>query len=656
MREPQADVNGYRSIVGANLAHGALFALEADVQGEQSAVISPVPFALGVVPWRQGGVLNVTVVVKATFAAKTSPMSPASAPQPYRISDAHHKNQPMARVTSPSDRVPKKSRVDVTVLGHAHATRGLSVPEMSARFALKQRETLVIDKAVRVVGARMSEGGAPVPFVRMPIVYERAFGGITTAENPIGCGEEGDDDDHPNILNPKDSAQPIGFGPISSAWPVRKKKLGQTPARDVESPLMVLPNEFDFSYFQCAPPDQQIDELASDATLILEGFDPERACVEVALPGARALGAIYGLNAADPEMGTPIDFRADALHVDADSWTATMTFRGHVAISDESRLDQIVVATGIGIGGVDPVIPSMRPPADRIKPAAELSPATTGDLAASNMGGTLMIGNESASPNPALPFAPGHAQLATRGKKRSSETLILPLSAWSQGPTRHLSTATLVLPPSSSDAGSVEPTVVPPRAAPVVAPGPLPIAPPPLLPSLPSAEPTAPSAVAVPTVVSIDEPPRRPEEVVDIERYGFVSALLEQRGAKREHVLKNQSIDPSIWRKAERHWRAELKREMADGIVDNVPRFEEAFVQGWETLHPDHFGVEHYARLTLAEKQSRIVRELKSQGIEPSLGMRLRRVWRRRVQSDSDLSQAFEALVNGEPPPSSGAL
>jgi hypothetical protein len=142
-----------------------------------------------------------------------------------------------------------------------------------------------------------------------------------------------------------------------------------------------------------------------------------------------------------------------------------------------------------------------------------------------------------------------------------------------------------------------------------------------------------------------DEPPRRPEEIVGIDRYGFVSAQLAERGAKVEQTLRTHDIDPAIWRQADRHWRQALRREMAEGVQDKLPKFEEAFVRGWETLHPGKFGVEHYARLAKAEKEARIVRELRAQGLDPSFGMRLRRVWRRRIAQDDALKQAFDAAL-----------
>jgi hypothetical protein len=183
----------------------------------------------------------------------------------------------------------------------------------------------------------------------------------------------------------------------------------------------------------------------------------------------------------------------------------------------------------------------------------------------------------------------------------------------------------------------------------MVTPGPLLISPPPLMPMVAPIEPEVrivdTSSVLVPNVAVADEVPRRPEEIVDIERYGFVSALVAERGAKLEQTLRAQNIDPQIWRKAERFWRHELRREMAEGIPDKLPKFEEAFVCGWESMHPGRFGIEHYARLAKAEKEARIVRELRAQSIEPSLGMRLRRVWRRRILQDEALKRAFDQAL-----------
>lgn len=628
------------------------------MQGEQAARATPVPFVLGVVPWRQGRRFNITVVVKATFLAKTSPASPANAPQPYRISDAHHKNQPLARVTAASDRVPLKPRVDVTVLGNAHAPRGKTVAEMTARIALLHEGEILIDKSVRVVGARRSADSPPLPFVRMPIIYERAYGGIGVSDNLIGCGEEdAEEDDQPNILDPRDSSRPAGFGPLSAAWPARKKLLGNVPVKDIEAPLMILPNNFDGLYFQSAPLDQQLDELPPSAQLVLEGFDPERERIEIELPDARAMGAIYGLDKDNPDRATPIEFRADTLQLDTENWILTLTFRGHIEIQDPSVLDQVVVATGIGIGGRTPIIPDLRPSADKIRPAAEVSPAANDDL-----GGTLMLGYDEPAPGAVLPFVPSGESRPPTG--RSSDTLVLPLSSWSKGSPRDLSTATLALP--SSAPKWAMPAAMPPPLRPASVPMPPPsspasvpmppaapmgISPPPLLHPLISPqerETQGPKYMPPPLLHGPDSGPipnQRPEESIGIDRYGYISALISESKRSPNEVFLAHEIDESTWRKADRHWRREIRHETENGKRERCTIFEDAWVRGWEELNPGRFGVAHYACLVKAEQQGRIRREMRTQGLEPALAMRLRRVWKRRIKANSTLAKAFERLL-----------
>src|SRR6185436_9664871 len=114
----------------------------------------------------------------------SAPMTPAPAAEPFRSHDVHRRNQPLAHVVAPSDRAPRKPRAEVTLLGSACAPHGRPVAEMSARLALLQGGVAVNDKRVRVLGDRDAPGAAPAPFTRMPITYERAYGGTVPA-NPI---------------------------------------------------------------------------------------------------------------------------------------------------------------------------------------------------------------------------------------------------------------------------------------------------------------------------------------------------------------------------------------------------------------------------------------------------------------------------------------
>ena len=79
-----------------------------------------------------------------------------------------------------SDLIHTKPKTDVTLLGHAYAPGGRSARQVDVTLSLAS-----ISKTLRVFGDRYRvQGGLgltttiPEPFETLPIVYERAFGGI----------------------------------------------------------------------------------------------------------------------------------------------------------------------------------------------------------------------------------------------------------------------------------------------------------------------------------------------------------------------------------------------------------------------------------------------------------------------------------------------
>jgi hypothetical protein len=139
-----------------------------------------------------------------------------------------------------------KPATDIYVSGEACAPRGEPVSEMGVSIRVGPAGTdlrvfgdRVWQRAV-TLGVRPS---SPTPFVRMPLVWERAYGGVAAAStearpafeprNPVGCGFETDvdaavDKPVPNLENPRhllnrvsDRPQPIGVGPIARHWQPR---------------------------------------------------------------------------------------------------------------------------------------------------------------------------------------------------------------------------------------------------------------------------------------------------------------------------------------------------------------------------------------------------------------------------------------------------
>jgi hypothetical protein len=176
------------------------------------------------------------------------------------------------------DLVRTKTTTDVIVLGHAYATQGRPVTEIDIGFRVGP-----VVKRLRVTGDRVwrgREASKPEPFVKLPLIYERAYGGFDPASrdtpspqwdvrNPLGTGFalsassiEGlrlPNIEYPDQLvrNWDDRPAPAGFGPICSHWQPRVGLAGTYDEKWQQERLPLLPADFDDRHYLCAPADQQ---------------------------------------------------------------------------------------------------------------------------------------------------------------------------------------------------------------------------------------------------------------------------------------------------------------------------------------------------------------------------------------------------------------
>lgn len=182
-----------------------------------------------------------------------------------------------------SDMILTKSATDIVLLGHAYAPKAKASTKADVMMKIGN-----LKKTLRVFGDRYWEKGLtglkisePKPFVRMPIVYERAFGGTDQksdnpkehgweSRNPVGKGfavkpEHLNGQPLPNIELPgkeitswKDRPVPAGFGPIPGNWEPRIRFAGTYDKKWEQERQPLLPKDFNEKYYQCAPPDQQV--------------------------------------------------------------------------------------------------------------------------------------------------------------------------------------------------------------------------------------------------------------------------------------------------------------------------------------------------------------------------------------------------------------
>lgn len=360
------------------------------------------PASAAVVPWRIGGSLRATVVVKAAFViVPEGPMTPAQ-PEEILRAEAHHGNSVARSVRLTPDTAPRLPRADVVLTGHACAPEGQTAQWVPVRLALF-RDAPLLDKTIYVYG---DEGGT-VPFDRIPLVYERAYGGLGFADNPLGTGTL-ELSSKPNLVHPERANRVSCFAPIGKTWPSRRRLVPSGEHRKaLEAPIPEIPEGFDWSYFQAAPADQRVDQLRGDEWLVLEGMSPTLLRLRSRLPSARAVAVVYGLPGAP--AGTPVELVADTLRIDADRMGCSLVWRGDIAIPSEEALADLRVVAGVDMEGLpiqwpDPAQAAQRQ-AIEAAPTEELIELDA-DVLVPLSTATIDTGGEEKPAPPIVPFVP----------------------------------------------------------------------------------------------------------------------------------------------------------------------------------------------------------------------------------------------------------
>jgi hypothetical protein len=215
-------------------------------------------------------------------------------------------------------------------------------------------------KVVNVFGDRRiyrTSGGAsmtaPEPFDRIPLVYERCFGGwdrrhedpglhSCAAANPVGVGyydrslPVSDDLAVPNLEHPQhtyrgygDAPPPAGFGFIAPNWQPRVAYAGTYDKVWNDSRKPLLPTDFDIRFFNAASQGLITGQpLRGDEEVVTIGATPEGR-LAFHLPGLpppvctvvlRGSGAI------------PVQTALDTVVIDAEQRTALIMWRGFVPL------------------------------------------------------------------------------------------------------------------------------------------------------------------------------------------------------------------------------------------------------------------------------------------------------------------------------------
>src|SRR2546426_7073437 len=150
------------------------------------------------------GIDPLFAVVKPTLPLGER-LSLAEKQLPVTLTDQYRGEPGQSSIKTPSDMSLTKPAADVLLLGTAYAPRGRPTTQMDVSLTAGS-----IRKTVRVFGDRVWERAGvvhsisrPEPFETMPLVWERAYGGMdhkgtdrrAEARNPVGTGYRAKDGD-----------------------------------------------------------------------------------------------------------------------------------------------------------------------------------------------------------------------------------------------------------------------------------------------------------------------------------------------------------------------------------------------------------------------------------------------------------------------------
>ena len=235
--------------------------------------------------WRSRTRLTRTIVVKATFNLQPRQCELSDQQDPIASADQHDTGSGATAVRVPSDLVPFKACADVVLVGSAYPA-GVAARSLVARLAVG-----ALDKTLEL---RLD--GPPITAVP------------TT-----------------------------GFAPVPAGAPARRA-LWTEPgepslARFAAEPVL---ERIAKSYFNIAPPDQQLQRIQPRERIVLEHLHPDIPRLITALPGIAPRAFVE-------RTRQEIQLICDTLLIDTDRLTCTVSWRGQLDLSEQEPSPRVVV-------------------------------------------------------------------------------------------------------------------------------------------------------------------------------------------------------------------------------------------------------------------------------------------------------------------------
>ena len=226
------------------------------------------------------GIDTLYVIIKATVTLRPG-LALAETQVPLTMADEYYGDPSASSLRIASEMHIGKAGTDVILNGSAWAPGGRPTPRSQVGVAVGGRQKIIL-----VSGDRVWKGGQPSdpqPFESIPLVWERAFGGVhrrgdqvlAEERNPVGCGFAGGRSTSdmeglalPNLEDPSAPLQQIGqspapacLAPIAPSWLPRRQFAGTYDERWQRGRAPYLPDDFDPRFFQCACPEFAFDRF-----------------------------------------------------------------------------------------------------------------------------------------------------------------------------------------------------------------------------------------------------------------------------------------------------------------------------------------------------------------------------------------------------------
>lgn len=259
------------------------------------------------------GIETLVVVVKGTFTIGRA-LAVAKEQQPVVLADEYRGDPLTTSLARAAEGHLPKPGTDVVVLGEACAPGERPVPTLDIGVGIRDRlvQAQVSGERYWTEGVGGLQPSRPRPFVRVPVTYERAFGGshvpdpskltyLAEPTNPVGRGFRGKrsvdellGQPVPNIDDPRSPLRalgerptPVGFGPVAPSWKPRVDFAGTYDEVWRKTRAPYLPRDFDPRFFNVAPPSLTFPvPLQGGERVALVGFHPS-GTLRFALPRSR---------------------------------------------------------------------------------------------------------------------------------------------------------------------------------------------------------------------------------------------------------------------------------------------------------------------------------------------------------------------------------